>query len=81
MAYYVGLDVSVKETSVCVMDDKGGVVARTDISKDPDLITNFISNHAPNVERVVQGAQEGCRGRLSKNCGHPALPLAKRNCV
>ncbi len=53
MAYYVGLDVSVKETSVCVMDDKGGVVARTGISTDPDLITNSISNHAPNVERVV----------------------------
>lgn len=53
MAYYVGLDVSVKETSVCVKDDKGGVVARTDISTDPDLITNFISNHTPNVERVV----------------------------
>jgi hypothetical protein len=23
MAYYVGLDVSVKETSICILDDKG----------------------------------------------------------
>lgn len=53
MAYYVGLDVSVKETSICIMDDKGGVIARTDVSTDPDLISNFISKHAPNVERVV----------------------------
>ena len=53
MAYYVGLDVSVKETSICIMDDKGVVAARTDISTDPDLITNFISKHAPDVERVV----------------------------
>ena len=53
MAYYVGLAVSVKETSICIMDDKGVVAARTDISTDPDLITNFISKHAPDVERVV----------------------------
>ncbi len=53
MAYCAGLDVSVKETSICIMDDKGIVAARTDISTDPDLITSFISKHAPNVERVV----------------------------
>ena len=53
MAYYVGLDVSVKETSICIMDDKGVVAARTDISTDPDLIAGFIFRHAPKVERVV----------------------------
>jgi len=53
MAYYVGLDVSVKETSICIMDDKGVVAARTDVSTDPDLIVHFISKHAPEVERVV----------------------------
>jgi transposase len=26
MAYFVGLDVSVKETSVCVVDDAGKVI-------------------------------------------------------
>ena len=41
MAYYVGLDVSVKETSICIMDDKGGVIARTDVSTDPDLIAQL----------------------------------------
>ena len=53
MAYYVGLDVSVKETSICIMDDKGVAAARTDISTDPDLIAGFIFRHAPKVERVV----------------------------
>ena len=53
MAYYVGLDVSVKETSICIMDDKGGVIARTDVSTDPDLIAGFIFKYAPDVERVV----------------------------
>lgn len=53
MAYYVGLDVSVKETSICILDDKGCVVARTDVSTDPDLIARFIFKHGPDVERVV----------------------------
>ena len=53
MAYYVGLDVSVCETSICIMDDKGVVAARTDVSTDPDLIAQFISKHAPGVELVV----------------------------
>ncbi len=55
MTYYVGLDVSVKETSICIMDDKGVVAARTDISTDPDLIAGFIFRQAPKVERVVHG--------------------------
>jgi transposase len=37
MAFYVGLAVSVKETSICIMDDKGVVAARTDFSTAPDL--------------------------------------------
>jgi hypothetical protein len=53
MAFYVGLAVSVKETSICIMDDKGVVAARTDISTAPDLIAGFISKHPPKVERVV----------------------------
>jgi transposase len=53
MAIYVGLEVSVNETSICIMDDKGLVAARTDISTDPDLIAGFISKHPPKVERVV----------------------------
>jgi transposase len=53
MAFYVGLGASVKETSICIMDDKGVVAARTDISTAPDLIAGFISKQAPKVERVV----------------------------
>jgi len=53
MAYYVGLDVSVKDTSICIMDAQGVVAARSDVSTDPDLIASFISKHASEVERVV----------------------------
>ena len=32
---------------------RGGVIARTDVSTDPDLIAGFIFKYAPDVERVV----------------------------
>ena len=53
MAYYVGLDVSVKETSICILDEKGDAIAPTDVSTDPDLIVCLISKNAPDVERIV----------------------------
>ena len=53
MSYYVGLDVSVKSVSICVVDAQGAVLARGETTSDPDQITSFISRHAPDPERVV----------------------------
>lgn len=53
MAQYVGLDVSVKSVSICVVDADGSVVARGEVRADPDQISCFIGMHAPSVERVV----------------------------
>ena len=53
MSYYVGLDVSVKSVAICVVDGDGAIIARGDVSTDPDRIATFLSNHAPNAERVV----------------------------
>ena len=36
MAYFVGLDVSVKETSVCVVDDAGKVILEQKVLTEPD---------------------------------------------
>ena len=53
MSHYVGLDVSVKSVSICVVDAEGTVLARGDTTSDPDEIASFISKHAPDPERVV----------------------------
>jgi transposase len=34
MAYFVGLDVSVKETSVCIVDDAGKIVREARVASD-----------------------------------------------
>ena len=44
MAHFVGLDVSVKETSVCVVDDAGKVILEQKVPTDPaDLIAILTS--------------------------------------
>jgi len=53
MSYYVGLDVSVKSVSICVVNAKGSILARGETPSDPDKIARFIHEHAPNPERVV----------------------------
>ncbi len=53
MSQYVGLDVSVKEVSICVVNASGDVLARGTVPTDPDRIAAFVSEHAPSAERVV----------------------------
>ena len=53
MTEYVGLDVSSKEVSVCVVDAKGGVRRRAVLPTDPERIAAFVAAEAPQTERVV----------------------------
>jgi transposase len=42
--YFGGLDVSVKETAVCVVDDAGKVVGEQKVPTEPcDIVTLFVS--------------------------------------
>ena len=44
MAHFVGLDVSVKETSVCVVDDAGKVVCERKVPTEPDDIVVLLTS-------------------------------------
>jgi hypothetical protein len=35
MDYFAGLDVSVKETSVCIVDNAGGLVREVKVASEP----------------------------------------------
>jgi transposase len=47
MEYYVGLDVSLKQTSICVVDQTGVIVQEGLVHSDPEAIS---------VLREVKGA-------------------------
>ncbi|MCH8098788.1 MAG: IS110 family transposase, partial [Proteobacteria bacterium] len=52
MDQYVGLDVSLKETFVCVVDPCGEVVCEKSVGATPETIAKFIEKKAPGAVRV-----------------------------
>ncbi len=53
MKYYVGLDVSLEETSVCVMNGSGRTVFKGKVASTPEAIEAVIARRAPGAVRVV----------------------------
>ena len=52
MTSYVGLDVSLKSTSICVVDADGVVIVEQSVDSGPDCIADFIHMNAAGVQRV-----------------------------
>ena len=52
MELYVGMDVSLKETSLCVVDGKGEIVSEGTVISDPAAIAVFIKEKARGVKRI-----------------------------
>jgi len=52
MAHYVGLDVSLKQTSICVVNQAGSVVREGVVDSDPELIAAFVRSKAPGALRI-----------------------------
>jgi len=52
MAYFVGLDVSVKETSVCIVDDAGKIVREARVASEPEALLQVLTNNIDRLARV-----------------------------
>lgn len=52
MEHYVGLDVSLKQTSICVVNQAGSVVREGVVESDPGAIAQFVRSKAPNTVRI-----------------------------
>jgi len=52
MELYVGMDVSLKETSICVVDGKGEIVSEGPVISEPAAIAAFIKAKARNAVRI-----------------------------
>ena len=52
MDHYVGLDVSLKQTSICVVSGTGSVVREGVVDSDPDAIAAFVRSKAPGAIRI-----------------------------
>jgi signal transduction histidine kinase len=52
MDYFAGLDVSVKETSVCIVDDAGKIVRETRVASEPEALLQVLTNTIYRFKRV-----------------------------
>ena len=52
MDYFAGLDVSVKETSVCILDDAGRIVKEVRVASEPQALLKVLGNPAYRFKRI-----------------------------
>ena len=52
MDHFAGLDVSVKETSVCIVDDSGRIVREVRVASEPEALLPVLTNPAYHFKRI-----------------------------
>src|SRR3974390_3087559 len=52
MDHFAGLDVSVNETSICIVDGAGRIVRETKVASEPEALLAVLKNAAYHFERV-----------------------------
>ena len=52
MDYFAGLDVSVKETSICIVDDTGKIVREVKVASEPLALLAVLKNPAYHFRRI-----------------------------
>src|SRR5271167_2200855 len=52
MDHFAGLDVSVKETSVCIVDDAGKIVREAKVASEPEALLQVLANPAYHFKRI-----------------------------
>jgi transposase len=81
MKQYVGLDVSQKETAVCIVDETGKMIFQGKVKSDPGALTEIIRRRAPNAERVgfETGAMSSWLWHELKRVGIPVVCIDARH--
>lgn len=78
---YAGLDVSLKETAVCVVDDAGKIVFEGMVPSDPQLIAKCLAKHGPGLVRfgLESGSTSAWLWREFRQLGLPVICLDSRH--
>src|SRR5271167_3450879 len=81
MEHYVGLDVSLKLTAICIVDRTGKIEREGVVASDPEIIAAFVKSHAPHVARVglETGATSTWLWTELKQLGLPVICIDARH--
>src|SRR4029450_6031870 len=56
MEHFAGLDVSVKDASVCIVDGTGKIVREAKVASEPDALLAILQNPAYHFKRIGREA-------------------------
>ncbi len=78
---YAGLDVSLKETAICIIDDSGSVVFEGKVETDPHAIAKRLADRAGDLVRVglESGMTSAWLWRELRQLGVPVICLDSRH--
>ena len=79
MDYFAGLDVSVKATSVCIVDDTGKVVREVKVTSEPEALLAVLKNPAYHFKRIGLEAVGG-DSRSWRKTSHRTARSTLRSC-
>ena len=86
MDHFAGLDVSVKETNVCIVDDTGSIVREVKVVSEPEALLQVLGNPIHRLKRIGHTSTSG-RGlalcglafhNLAQGLVDPRLPAIPR---
>jgi transposase len=76
MDHFAGLDVSVKETSVCIVDDTGRIVREAKVASEPEALLAVLKTPAYRFKRI--GLEAGPLSRwLYSALAEAKLPVVR----
>src|SRR6516162_8291047 len=52
MDHFAGLDVSIKETSICIVDDTGKIVREVKVASEPEALSTVLNNPVYHFKRI-----------------------------
>jgi transposase len=52
MSYFAGLDVSLEETTICIVDDAGTIMREARVASEPEALAAFFGACGLKLERV-----------------------------
>ena len=52
MTYFVGLDVSLEETAICVVDSAGAILREGKVETEPEAISTWLKSVGVPIERL-----------------------------
>ena len=79
MDHFAGLDVSVKVTSVCIVDDTGKIVREVKVASEPEALLAVLKNPAYHFKRIGLEAgplSQRRPGGTPRTDRRPASPFA-----